>query len=582
LDGSGRPLAYEYNASKIKHDFSVSYRSEKYPWLEAVHKYSILSHQPHDYDRIPLQIPGFSGTGHYVAYFYWRGYANCVDVNLHSDPVPEEDIYGVIMDEPRWGKIDHCQFTNFDTITSPIYNASISAKDSMDYMTSHSVPTAKNGVGINVVPLKLPEGVFQPTPNMLPWKESRRSPNDALSMLLLDPATELGPAKRTDDSASILRRLGFRVVAKDKYCANTEEITGFAIRLWGGIKCLEVPHTDCDDDDFRRIVEGASTFHDSIYRFPDKYMAFYNQTRPRIQWKQESDGRNLIFTCNQNDELKEWTQENTKYTVLEWDWSADGARKEVDRHSAPATVSDDDTIRVSFQPAWMTTPAGWYSDSGTTFSQKNKDGWTYSVLREMNCQHPLTIEECQHLGATLSYDSVLHGDSLPGGNTGFAGSGEFGRGPDNRPPGCYFVSAKQSVMPGEPNLMYNTYITPEDKPHWYAKCSDFYPCICKSHPGNTTTAGHFQTDSVDDPTKSPGLKFGWNCDVSAKPWKSTRTYTGQIAGFAMDRSTSVYLANTDNVKLRITDACVTERIHDLVGSSAAETREIPVTTRRGS
>ena len=121
LDGSGRPrdpakqpLAYEYNASKIKHDSSVSYRSEKYPWLEAVHKYAILSHQPHDYDRISLQVPGFHGPGHYVAYFYWRGYANCVDINLHPDPVPEEEIYGVIMEEPEWGKIDHCQFTDFD------------------------------------------------------------------------------------------------------------------------------------------------------------------------------------------------------------------------------------------------------------------------------------------------------------------------------------------------------------------------------------------------------------------------------------------------------------------------------------
>lgn len=323
---ANKPLAYEYNDEKIKQDESVSYKSEKYPWLEAVHKYPILSHQPHDYDRISLQIPGFNGPGHYVVYFYWRGYANCVDVNLHADPIPEEDIYGVVMDEPEFGKIDHCQFTNFRTITSPIYNATISAKDSMEYMTSH-YPTDQwhNGVGINVVPMKLPDWAFQPTEAMLPWQNSRRSPNDDLSMLLLDPTTELGPVKRSDESALVLRRLQFTVVAESKYCLKTELISGIlrASKHWGRIKCLEVPSTDCDDDDFRRIVEGVSLHLAGNTRFPDKYMAFYNLTRPRIQVKQESDGTNQIYTCTQTDELREWTRENTKYTVLEWDWSAE-------------------------------------------------------------------------------------------------------------------------------------------------------------------------------------------------------------------------------------------------------------------
>ena len=555
---SGLRDVYEYNDEKIKHDLSVSYKSEKYPFLEAVHKYSILSHQPHDYDHISLQIPGMHGPGHYIVYYHWRGYTNCVDVNFHEDLIPEEEINGVLMDEPEFEKIDHCQFTNFDAITSPIYNASMSAKDSMDYMFSHPIHanTVRNGVGINVVPMKLPKGVFQPTADMLPWRDSRRSPDDALSMLRLDPDTELGPVYRTDNSASILRRLRFKVVAKGKFCANTVDITSFAIHNWGGIKCLEVSHTDCDDDDFRRIVEGASTYYDSFDRFPVKNMAFYNQTRPRIQWHQDSNGKNFLSTCTQSDELKEWTRENSKYTVLEWDWSADGARKEYDRLSAPASVSDNDTIRISFQPSWMSVPEGWYSDSGKTFSQKNKDGWMYSVQRTENCQHPLTLEECQSLGASLTYNQVRHGNSLAGGNKGFADSRDDGR---DRPPGCYFFYAKQTVMPDEPNLMYNTYVAPSNKLHWYQKCSDFYPCICKSLP----SGGHFQTDTADDVTKTPGLKFGWNCDNSAS--SPARVYTGQLAGFTVDRKVSWIEADTDTVKLRLSDACTTERTHSFGG-----------------
>ena len=73
MDGSGRPvkaankpLAYEYNDERIKRDESVSYKSEKYPWLEAVHKYPILSHQPHDYEHLwaaRLQVQRLEQSG---------------------------------------------------------------------------------------------------------------------------------------------------------------------------------------------------------------------------------------------------------------------------------------------------------------------------------------------------------------------------------------------------------------------------------------------------------------------------------------------------------------------------------------
>jgi len=47
-------------------DKRVEYRSEKYPWIEAVYKYPIWAPHPFDYDVIPITIPGFHGVGHYV------------------------------------------------------------------------------------------------------------------------------------------------------------------------------------------------------------------------------------------------------------------------------------------------------------------------------------------------------------------------------------------------------------------------------------------------------------------------------------------------------------------------------------
>jgi hypothetical protein len=579
VPGFPRPtnaIMYEYNDEKIKNDYSVSYKSDKYPFLEAVHKYRVLAHQPNDYDRIPLQIPGLHGPGHYVVYYYWRGYTNCVDVNLHADPVPEEDIYGVPMTEPTFDKIDHCQFTNFRAITSPIYNATISAKDSMDYMTHHFPRTEygrsgkitfqyHNGVAINVVPMKMPDDAYQPTAKMLPWRESRRSTEHETSLLRLDDS-QLGPPQRSDDSTSILGRLGFTRL-KFKTCVDVRDITDHAKRFWGRMPCFEIPHTECTDEDFRRIVEGVS-LHLAKDAFTEKSERQYNPvpfplirymhnvSTPMFTWKRDERGANHIYTCL-SDKLRDGTAPAFPFvneTVVQWDWNAEGA-KVVDRLSAP-TVSGD-TISISFQPEYMTVPNGWYRDSGRTFSQKNANGWTYSVQTEENCQGHLilTLEECQSLGATLSYDHVLHGDSLAGGNKGFSGSADAGR---TIPPGCYFFSAKQSASPDEPNLVYNTYVAPENKLHWYQKCSDAYPCICKSPPN-----GHFQTDTADDATKTPGLEFGWNCDVSGGD--TERTFDGHLAGLVLDKGTSPLTADTDNTKLRISDSCTTERTHSFGG-----------------
>ena len=66
-------FADEYMESGIKGtDYRMAYQSVKYPWLEAVQSYFIAAHNPHDYDVIPISIPGFHGVGHYVVWYMER------------------------------------------------------------------------------------------------------------------------------------------------------------------------------------------------------------------------------------------------------------------------------------------------------------------------------------------------------------------------------------------------------------------------------------------------------------------------------------------------------------------------------
>ena len=251
--------------------------------------------------------------------------------------------------------------------------------------------------------------------------------------------------------------------------------------------------------------------------------------------EKKTNGANELYTCTSNETRAGGDHEN----VLQWSWGGSAA-KEVDRWNAPA--SDGRSINISFQYDTMPLPDGWYRDSGQTFGLKNTDGYAMKVDTTSYCQHMLTLEECQQLGAALSYANVLDGDSL-GENKGFSGSGDAGR---DRPPGCYLFTALQTFDPDKPNLMYNTYTPPEGKMNWYQRCSEGFPCICKAPPN-----GHFQPDNYDS-ARGAGLRFGWNCDASA--------------GLTKARGVLPPLYTTDNTYLYMGDACSSDPIHSFGGA----------------
>ena len=48
--------------------------------VRVVQSYWIWGAHPFDYDNVPVTIKGHSaGVGHYVGYFYWKGYSGCID-----------------------------------------------------------------------------------------------------------------------------------------------------------------------------------------------------------------------------------------------------------------------------------------------------------------------------------------------------------------------------------------------------------------------------------------------------------------------------------------------------------------------
>jgi hypothetical protein len=104
--------------------------SRRYPWIESVQSYFIAAHNPHDYDVVPMRLPAYHGTGHYIVYYVWRGYMGCIDFEVFDKPVlypygkneldpdPNGDYTN---DSPYpflYNTEDHCQFDTYKRVTT--------------------------------------------------------------------------------------------------------------------------------------------------------------------------------------------------------------------------------------------------------------------------------------------------------------------------------------------------------------------------------------------------------------------------------------------------------------------------------
>ena len=147
---------YEYAADSLADDIFVSYKSEKYPFIDSAGFYTHVSHLPRDFDSANLKINGRDGEGHYVVMWKWRGYYDCTDVDYFSTKV--ENRYGVTTGEFIYSKLDHCQYQEPKDIISSCAivpsgaDASVCVDALQSKLTNNMKRKANYRIGINVVP----------------------------------------------------------------------------------------------------------------------------------------------------------------------------------------------------------------------------------------------------------------------------------------------------------------------------------------------------------------------------------------------------------------------------------------------
>ena len=87
----------------------MAYHHSKYPWLLAAHRYPHYYTRPGDYDAARVAVPPRRGAGHYIVHYRWKGYSDCVDVDVFADR-EVEFVDGRDEDAYVWNRVDHCQY----------------------------------------------------------------------------------------------------------------------------------------------------------------------------------------------------------------------------------------------------------------------------------------------------------------------------------------------------------------------------------------------------------------------------------------------------------------------------------------
>jgi len=144
---------FEFTSAQVANDKRVEYKSDKYPWIEAVHRFQVKDRLiPREWDAARLTLPGRQGAGQYIVHMVWRGYRDALDVYVL--PQPAADIYGK-NGGPRWLKTEHCAYPNYKNHRNNkcfVINTA-DVKECLDYCNSRGT---NNCQAVNVVPLKTP------------------------------------------------------------------------------------------------------------------------------------------------------------------------------------------------------------------------------------------------------------------------------------------------------------------------------------------------------------------------------------------------------------------------------------------
>jgi len=120
-------------------------------------KYKHIGERGGDWDGVAVGLPDDAEPGHYVLWWHWSGYYDCVDFDRFPEKVDDANKYGVDKPNYVYNRIDHCQYQEPRMIKSSCL-VTKSAAECRKLIEKFSPDDGKSSVriGINVIPAHNP------------------------------------------------------------------------------------------------------------------------------------------------------------------------------------------------------------------------------------------------------------------------------------------------------------------------------------------------------------------------------------------------------------------------------------------
>ena len=112
----GSVARWKYPDYDVASDVRVAYYNPKLPWIEAVWMYkNPRNHWPKQFDIARMTFPTHvQSVGQHIVHWMWRGYRDCIDVDILPDNVPVPNTSGAMYGykasaQDEWIRLDHAQ-----------------------------------------------------------------------------------------------------------------------------------------------------------------------------------------------------------------------------------------------------------------------------------------------------------------------------------------------------------------------------------------------------------------------------------------------------------------------------------------
>ena len=196
---------YNYPAAGHTADKRAAYTNPQYPWIEAVHKYRGVKPTadkagfPKQFDTARFAVPAVGGPGQYIVQYYWRGYRDCIDVDVLPATTPvaptSQAMYGGLQADPGTGGGGS---TGPAPPTAPVEYA-MTKRDHCQYVAGLFTLYERTRGGVQtchpIPPPDAPNSLDQTREAALEACKERCKQNDACSALNVVPAVPPSTAK---------------------------------------------------------------------------------------------------------------------------------------------------------------------------------------------------------------------------------------------------------------------------------------------------------------------------------------------------------------------------------------------------